>query len=98
MQLSDWLRPKPLLDEKARGFERARIEALGEVLAGEERQVDGGLQGEPMVQMAQQHGKGPLVLLVAARGPHGKVARAVPRDQGWRQRRARARAGAQAAR
>ena len=57
---------KPLLDVHDARRERPRREGVHVVHGMEQRRVDGRLEVQALVQVAQQQAEGPLILLVSA--------------------------------
>src|SRR3546814_19032491 len=77
------------------GLALARAEGGREVGGVEQRQVDGFLQVQPVMHEAEEEGKLPLVLLVAARGAESEGRAPLEEREAGRQRGARALAGLQ---
>jgi hypothetical protein len=69
----DGWRIEPPLDDEPAGLAGAGIEGLREVAARNDRLIDGCLEVEAMVDIAEECHQGPLILLVATRRADGET-------------------------
>ena len=76
---------KSVFDRQHAGLGGARREGCGEMGAVEHWRVDGFLEIQSLMKMAQQEQERPLILLIAAGRTADEIGFAVALDQGWRE-------------